>query len=413
MPGNTLEPYYDVIFEYHGKDLSIAVESVDIFNSLEAVYQTVVIKFYLDENQISREELFGHGECKLSITQTTESSTQTAPVEFDLYVVDTKYPMVSKPPNPDGSNDHPMNTMVTLITVPSVPLKAMSQPVNLIIPEDKVKPPIDILKDLTNKFIPYVNIDIKENGKNQEPVRQCLIPPLPFSAALDSLDREFGIFNGPLFYQCRHEDNTLSVWDLSQQLNEKLVYKVYSLSDSKKDEEIYKKSGTGDEFYTYSPIQFKSESQQKMLKEGYKHVFISKPSDKLFHRIDKDFSQVFKDSTFNSGGELHVNDVIKDRTKIYNQFFTGMETNESFVNSYLGKKLMDSASIKFSMSRNLQINNLCRVGVPIEMIFESMSYTNHSGVYLTRSSRFKLTKQNNMHFMANCDLSVFRANILT
>ena len=415
MSGNMsskFQPYYDVRFFFNNIDFSLTTQSITIYSGINAVYESIRISFLLDQQKITKEEMYGQKECKLIITFVTEDAKQGDSIEFDLQIIDFKQILKTMEQNSEQEDLHPMGTVVSIIAIPKLPMNYMSTHVNLVVPEDKSTTPFNIVNNIINHFIPNVKKDIKPSGKNATNVRQCLIPPLPFTAAIDGLDREFSIYEGPLFFQCRNEENTLSMWDLSKQIEEPVLYTVGVLSDDGKgniNSTMFKKAGADSIFYTKSQMNFGYAGQLKVLKEGYNQIYFKKPVDKLFEVVKTNMDDIFKNNTAKDGGKLHLSDYVKERFKIHN----GINSNESDANikSQLARKLMDSTTIDFRMDRNLDMKTLIRVGVPIELIFENTRLIDHSGKYIVKGQTFTLT-QSGIHYTALSHVHAFRANTL-
>lgn len=411
VPGDKFQPYYDVRFTIHDIDFSLTVQNITIYSSIYAVYESLKISFFTDQQLMSKEELYGQKECKLTLTHVFEDAKQGEPFEWNLQIVDFKEKTESLVQNEKQESLHPFRTLVTMLAIPLEPFKVMNKPVNLIVPEDKPKIPFDICNDIISKFASNVKKEIKPSGKNTNIIRQTIIPPMTFTEAFDGIEKEYGIFEGPCFFQCRNDENTFSMWDLSKQIEEPELYTVYVLSEGGKttmDEDSYKDSGTGDVFYTTGKIDIKHNAMMKTIKESYNHVYMRKPSDKLFEVVKTTMQDIFDKTTAKDGGKLFVGDGVKEKTN----FHRGAGSNEMYTKSDLAKKLMDGSSINFNLTRNLNIKNCIRVGVPITVNFESTGQVEYSGKYIVKAQIFSLT-QMNAHHIANCQIHAFRANVLT
>lgn len=407
------QPYYDVEFTIDGKDHTPNVQSVRIINSIFAVFQTVMVEFRIDSQDVVSQEIYGQKPVKLIIRLMTDDKQEKDQYEIEIY---TLYVMGSKPQKPQNERQHPLSNRVTLIGVPKQPWDYMTTPVNYLSKNTNPKSPYDVVNDMIDKYLVGVKKDIVDKNKNSYAGEQIPIPPMNFACAVDYLNERYSIFKGPLFYQCIFEENTLSMWDLGRKIDEPEVLKIYTLAHGKKEKpEIYENSGRDDKtFYTYSNVIFKTRSNVLAAGENYEHNFIMKPRDQLYNTRTVNAKKIY--DTFlpkDGGGEWLIHDDLKKQNKRwYGRSFVGVDLNEALITSKMASKFLIQSEAKIRLDRNIRLKNLFKVGVPVKLQAETANYMRYHGKYLIKGTAITLTRDTSSHYKGIADVHVFRSNVL-
>jgi hypothetical protein len=411
MSDENISGQYHILFTFGDIDLSMHVDKIDIINSMDTVYPIVIIQFRDDSQQITEEQLYGQQDCKLSIMMTTEDREILETTELDLLVIKPYVSYGAKADEPE--NQHPRSDYIKLICIPKKPFETMATTVNFLFPYDQPTLPIDAVEAIVKKFAPDAELDIKKQNHNPDKMYQLIVPPMSFTRSIAYIDYYYSIFKGALFYYCSW-NNKFNIWDLSDQINQTEVYTVYFLSEGKKDNEIYKEISENPDttFYTYTPFKSNYKGNQRKMIDGDTFIGISKPSDSLFHITTNTSKQVFDENAPHDGGEFLAHDELKKRVTVANTLYTGVEYSDNIVRTRMASKIAKMADFSFQMDRNLMIQNIMEVGIPIMLIPESMKYSAHAGKYIVSESHLRLDRTKQAHFSGLIDIKVVRANVV-
>ena len=407
------QPYYDIEFKIDGKEFTPNLQMVKIVNSIHAVFQTVIVEFRIDAQDVVSQEIYGQKPVKLKIRLMVDDKQEKDEHEIELY---TLYVLGGNSMKPQNERQHPLSNRITLIGVPKKPWDAMTMPVNYLSSNTSPKSPYDVTTDLIDKFLPNVKKDLVDKNKNSYVGEQIPIPPMNFAAAIDYLHDRYSIFKGPMFYQCLFEETTLSMWDLGKKMNDPEVIKVYTLAQGKKEKpEIYQQSGNDDKtFYTYSNIKFKTRSNVLAAGENYEHNYVMKPRDQFYNVKTIDAQKIYDNFLpKDGGGKWLIHDDMKQNNKRYHaRSFPGVDTDESLITSKLSNSFLMQSEASLRLDRNIRLKNLFKVGIPMKLEAETSNYMRYHGKYLVRGSLVTLTRDASAHYKGIVDLDLFRSNVL-
>lgn len=286
-------------------------------------------------------------------------------------------------------------------------LKNLKKPV-------KSKLPIDVIEYLYKKFIKGTNNQIVRENINDTELFQVQIPAMSFISAIKYLDDHYGIFNGPLFTQCRTEDNTFCLWDLSKAINNEPDYEVNFLALGQDAKKQYDDSyGSNSSFYTYNQLNTVSKGSLSVMKNGYKQLVITKPETSFYNILSTDMKKVAESSSPGSPEqELQIDASLKSNTSVNYKNVLGGNNTEAFLNSKLGKFISNSSMFYFDLSgHNIQLMKLLRVGGCILLNPYISEYIPFQGKYICNSSVISLSKSKSMKFDCNIRIVCSRLNV--
>ena len=408
------KPFYDVDFLIDDKSYSLNLTSATIITTIFGVFQTVIIKFKIDSQDMIAKKIYGQTTVKLIIREMSEDIQDRDQHEIELYVLKIKGGNSQKP---DQMPMHMLSNDVTMICIPKAPWEYMTMPVNFLAQNTSQKSPFEVATTLVDKYLSGIGKDIKDKNANKYKAEQLAIPPMNFAAAIDYLEERCGIYKGPLYYQCIFEENTFRMWDLGQAIQDPEEYTVYTLAQGKKEEDdVYKKSGADDKtFYTYTNILFKNGSGSSIGGENYEHRFLVKPKDALYEIKKFTVDQVFDKLLPKDGqGELTIHpDLKKNNISYYARGFVGVDHDDTVMTSRLAKKFFIQSEAQFRIDRNLRLKKLFHVGMPIMLTSEVTSYQQTHGKYLVKGSVVHISRNSTAQYNATADIYICRSNILS
>jgi len=420
-----IRPYYTISCTIKNEDgdldLSQNLMGITIISSVNAPYQTVITSFLVDSKILVRKDLFGKGDMILEIQLMTEGVTPTESIKLELITIRQDVPLSMKEQNELGIQ---VQDMLTVVNVVKQPYIQMSSPVNKLFDESHRKTPIDMVEDIISDFLPEdINTDIREVNHNTEQIFQFIIPPMNFMDSVRYIDGSnmelvdkfgpgVGIFNGPLFFTNRFEidgGNTLCIWDLGSMMKGEIEYTVYQLALSGDDSDIMEKAGVEDDvFYTRNDINHIYRGNQDIIVNNFTNKFISKPSNDLYKKIELSMEDAFENS-IKDGGSLDINEVLKSNYS-YRFLEVGLETSDIPYMARMTRKISSLSEIELYLDRNLSMNRLSRVGIPINFIPRTADYVDIGGRYIVNSSRINFSRETDS-WVSRVRIRAARSNI--
>lgn len=414
-------PYYSITCEMGDYDFSANLMRVNILNGINNPYPTIMLTMIVDSKYMVRNDLFGIDDIELSIELMAEETTPTETLELTLMVVKQQIPLPIKGSDDLGNNEEQETLILT--TVLKDPCLQMNKTINKIFDESKQATAITMVEDIAKEFLPDMSIDIKRGGENTERPYQFIVPPMSFISAIKYIDGSvpeiiekygpgIGLYNGPMFVTNRLEEGGTSkfcLWNLNKILDEQPVYIVHQLGLGT-DSEVFEDAGrTSDKFYTYSEIKSVYRGNQDIIANGYEKKFLSKPIDSLCEWIDVSAEDVIKSNAV-STGDLLINENLREEIKYHTIGEVGLEYSDSPYRARYSRKLSTSSEIEFHLDRNLALLHLSKVGVPIEIVPESLDYTELGGKYIASGSKISLTREVDS-WVARVSIRAFRGNL--
>jgi len=403
-----IRPYYSIScvirHEEGDVDLTSNLVSVSIISSVNAPYQSVITSFIVDSQILVRKDLFGKYDMSLEIQLMTEEVAPTESFKLELITVRQDVPMSLKSMSEQGVQAQEILTVVNVVKNPYI---QMSTTVNRLFDESHRKTPIEMVQDVVTNFLPDTNTNIITNNNNTERIFQFIIPSMTFIDAIKYIDGSdpnivekygpgVGIFNGPMFFTNRFEldgSNTFCLWDLGKISSGSVEYKVYQLSLGGKDNEIMEEAGVKEDiFYTRNSVNHIYRGNQDIIYHNYINKFVSKPSNNLYEIVDVSMEDIFENSV-HDGGDLNINEVLENVYTYRTIGEVGLETSDSPYVARLSRKISSLSEIEIYIDRNLALNKLSRVGIPLEFIPQSEDYVDIGGRYVVNSSKINFTRE--------------------
>lgn len=421
IPVRSIRPYYTIMCTIGDTDISPYLQRIFISNSILLPYQNVIIQYTFDPSIVISERLDGEKDIHLSIVLTTEDTTFKKSIELDLLNAKMIYPMN----NESGGEQHPESSVFTLTCVIKDPFTFMNTAINTLFDRTKKLTPVEMVEQTISKFVPEMKTKILKDNQNEDFIRQFVVPPMTFTNFVrfldghdDQLIEQFGngvgIYNGPMFFQCIYDENTFCMWDLGKIINSAPEYVVYQLALGADDSKIMSVAGTDDKhFYSRSKVTTKDSSNQNIMKNASETNYILKPMDTLYKKQTFKSEDVFSEqSASTTGSSLVMNKTIqKSRINYKSLGESGNEDSTAVFTSRLSRSFSNMSEIQFNLDRNLAIEKLTRVGIPILFEPQIVEYMPYQGTYITDMSVISFNKADTDTWVCNATIRAFRGNL--
>ena len=375
---------------------------ITIFTSIDIPYQSFILEFFFDPNDIIIEKIYGQTPIKLTarLFGYEYPNIPQEEIVFELMFIKETTPllMLSKTPENIQKDRAP----ITIMAVPRTPFITMSTFVNDIFYGSTVESAIQSL--VTNNTTASLKYD--QSGKNTDKIDQILIPPSTLYECIRYINRTFGIFNGTGVIFTSY-DNKIFVKNLTKKITSSHKFTVWQLAIDADNSKILEKTGDGITFYTRQEIKtdYKANSMFALLAPNMKHIV--KPRDRLSYTFNIGLEQFSKDY----GVISKTNKIFYDsgalsdkRVKIYKDH-TGYDLSRAFINADISRKISKLTDIKIQLEGEMKILNLMEVGEGI--LFNSGTETARdlTGKYILSSSELSFQKSKDWESAANITLS--------
>lgn len=415
-------PYYTITAKMGDWDLSNHLQKITVITSIFSPFQNVVLEFKINTKDAVLFDLLGKEDFDISIKLMTEDVIEQEDIQLTLVPIKNEIQMsrVDKSEQP-----HPFSDNIAFITIPKQPFKYMSTTVNRLFDNTSKKNPIEMVEDLISTFLPSMKTEIKKENINKEQITQFIVPPMTFMNAMRYIDgtdsniqNKFGnglsIFKGPMFFQCRFDEDTFGLWDLSKIIKMGPEYTIHHLTAGGNDSDIMKNSGLdGNEYYTSDPIKCINRGTQDLIKSSYEINYLSKPIDTLYKWHNFNIKDVFSESSINDGTDIYYHDVIKDRKEYHSFAEVGYEYSDVLYKNRIAKKLSGMSEIQFSMNRNLILTKLAKVGIPIKIEPHTDAYIDFRGKYIVSGSKIQIDRSDSDSWVCVSTIRALRGNLKT
>lgn len=407
-----IRPYHIIDFKIGKMDLSHRLTKIETAASVMSLFQYVILEFDIDQKNAILEKIYGQEEILLTIHLMTENMTILETIQYDLLCLNPKMDLTLK--SPSDKPDHPQSGIMKITCVVRNAYNTMMTEVNKLIEDRDKKTPLEAIQAILNDFS-KVETDIKDKNANKEKIYQMIIPPMPLYKAVQYIDKSFGVFDGPLFQFCRKDvdGEKFQMWDLSKAMEDNEHYQVNFLTLGGDQQEEIKDTGSDDfHFYTREPVKQKYRGNEGLMLNSFRHSFISKPNDDLYHVVETTMEDIFNQNATTDGEKkMYINDLVKNRHEVHNRHFTGYEKTDNFAKSFLSRKISNLSEIEIKIDRNTRIANLTKLGIPIMLKMFVPEYTELQGKYVVSGYALTFNREAEQNFTCRARIKCFRGNI--
>jgi len=398
-------------------DLTTYIDSIRFVNTLSSIYPTFVFLFKADTTEVIARNMYGQNTLIFTISLDKEDGNPTEFLKLELLYLQSNLQLVPKPmgTNADDSKDIGQVSL-TAIVLPCYNM--MSALINYIFEEPAALTPFDALAEaILSKVNGAIELDPK--GKNMEPINQLIIPTMSVIKTIDFFNEKYGLFEGPLFRYCiwdnAKKEAVLQMWDMSKRIQNEPVAKIWHLPAEAQEGEMDKIKDKVDQiphyYYTDSPLMTLHHANSNIINSGYKKKQIIHPDDLLFYNIENDM-----DNIMSTVGVYDNNASMKYNSKINTGNFsicTGLKghARDPFaLSSRMAAQIQNTSSVKLTIIRNVDVENLIKVGSPIHLEPMSESYLGYAGKFILHTSDIQWFKGGSEQWNCNVTLTMFRSN---
>jgi hypothetical protein len=398
-------------------DLTTYIDSIRFVNTLGSIYPTFIFLFKADTTEVISRNMYGQNILKFTISLDKEDGNPTEFLNLELLYLQSNLQLVPKTMGGTPSEDKDIG-QVSLSAIVLPCYNMMSTVINHVFEEPTGLTPFDALAEaILTKVKGSIELDPK--GKNTEPINQVLIPTMSVIKTIDFFNEKYGLFEGPLFRYCIW-DNTkmeavLQMWDLSKRIQTEPVAKIWHLPSGAVEGEIDKIIEKVDQhpnyYYTDSPLMTLHHANSNIINSGHKKRQIIHPDDLLYFNIDNDM-----DTIMTTVGVYDSNITMKYNTDMITGKYSvctglkGLARDPNALSSRMAAQIQNTSSVKLTIIRNVDIENLIKIGSPIELQPMSESYLGYSGKFILHTSDVQWFKGGSEQWNCNVTLTMFRSN---
>lgn len=400
-----LDITYDFTLRVGENDYSTDLTRVEIRSSVTLPYQHIFLDVFMDPRDILSEQLFGQQPIKLIIRLKGKQPETLEEIVFDLMYIDTEGSYA--PAQKSYLSDQVERSIVRFKTICSEPYKTMTTMVNKVYFNST---PTTIIGDLINSYTKGI-LNYDDMGQSKLAIDQLLIPPTTIYGVVQYLDRTYGVFNGPLGFHCSF-DNKVKVQNLSYKPKSAQKFTLYLIATDRDNSDIFENDDPAF-FYTKTAVTSSYKGNSIFSVSAPTRRYIVKPKDTLFRNIDinlQSFSKKYGVIEKNNDSIYYNAQTINPEKRIsYHKDQTGYDTDQTFINSNLSRRISDMAVTTATIEGNLALLNLMEVGEHIKIVSHVDDHLKLGGAYILKGSDIQFMKANAWESAAKIYLS--RTNI--
>jgi len=384
---------YIMTLKIKGEEYSNDLSHVRISSSLATGYQIVTLTINVTPQTILLNKLYGQDKILLNISLQDHGEFVVESMDFDLMIVNSEFEI---PVSEIMVNDYQRDrTAYELVTVVRQPFEIMTTMINPVVGLNEGPKTVwtgpktikEIIETIVSEYTPQATLEYDDDDANTDKILQCCIPPTTLYQSFKYLDENFGIYNGAPVIFCQY-DNTIQVMNLSARIKKNFLLHIEQLTTSYKDEDVEISKSKKNYFFTHDSLytNYVGNSKFGVLGKTIKHIVL--PSDKLYHIINHDLSDICENYGLVSptkGEAAFVNTSVANRTKYYIGN-NGLDLSETFAISKISKAISDISRLSFHIERNLQIEKLLQIGCVVKLKTKTVEHTDIQGNYILFSS---------------------------
>lgn len=381
-------------------DYTPDLNKINILTSVDVPYQTFILEFFLDPNDIIIEKIYGQTPIKLTSRMFgIEPLIPQEEIVFELMFIETDHSIQTLVQNPEGTQKD--RVPISITAVARDPFITMNTFVNDVFQGKTVEDAIVGIMGNTSSSLKY-----DQNGKNLDIIDQILVPPSTLYQCIKYLDRTFGIYNGITSVFTLY-DNTTYIKNLTKKMTTSHKFTLWQLAINSDNTDIITKSDDGITYYTKTDIYtgYKANSAFAILAPNMKHIV--KPGDRLSHTFDINLEQFSKEYGLISKSNKVFYDskaISSKRVKVYKDH-TGYNLSQSFINANISKRLANITDMSVRLEKSLHLLNLMNVGEVVLFNSKVGSVNDLTGKYILRSSELSFQKVKDWESSATLFLS--------
>jgi hypothetical protein len=410
--------------------LSKFVKNVRILHTIDSIWPQIFISIDADALDFIENDIYGQKTMTLKIVRSDQDAIIKESFTFEILCLESDISLTPKTYITGTSSPGAIDFQTTtLICVPLHAYNMMSSFVNNIIEEtDPAKTNMDntgigLLERLIINDLQFdrSKIEIDKRGKNVSEINQLVVPPMTLKDAVSYINDEFYYYDGPAFRFCDIDGN-FKMWNLHEKMKDVpaidaiLLPSVTSSKDPKLMEELLERAAY-DKAIMFADDYVKTiyGGNNVIVKEGFQQIFIAHPGDDLYKLVIDDMANAaVNNSTADpdaaQGLKIHPN--VRNRKRYtHNNGGTGDgDSNQELVTSKISETIIAMSGMSITLSRDLYLENLFRIGEPISFRGFSLGYLAYEGKYLFWSSDIVLSREQSDNWLAKGVVKMVRTN---
>ncbi len=378
---------YELVLKIGNVDLTPDLMEFTIITSIDLPYQTFILKFFLDPNDIIVQKIYGQHPIKVTVNLLATEQYPLESTEFELMYLTSDMQMIEEVQIPDKVQKE--RIPITISAVARKAYKTMNTYVNNIYQGNTVKSAIDDLITKTEATVKY-----DTNNQNARKIDQILVPPSTLYKNLHYINRTFGIFEGlPAFY-CSY-DNVVYIKNLTNKMKQAQTFTVYQLAMDVNNEKVFEKCNDGKHYYTIRDINTNYHGNSVFAFLAPQMIYVVKPRDRLEQMLTIDLETFTKTYGLISKSDQIFFDksaITSDTRKTIYKDQTGYELTQTFINANDSKKISNISDMSIVIERSIKILNLMSVGESVEVTSPSVDSNQLAGRYILKTSEIRFNK---------------------
>jgi len=389
-------------------DLTPDLVSVTILTSIDVPYQTFILQFTVDPNDVILEQIYGQTPLKLkSRLYATSANVIQEEIDFELMYLSSDIPMGVSVPEP--TNMQKDRYLFKIVCVSRSAYTTMNWVVNSVHIGQNLQ---QITQEMINTR-KEAKLKFDTQGMNKEKLDQVLIPTSTIYKNLKYLNRTFGFYDGMAGIFCSH-DNTVYVKNLTAKMTSSNSFVLYQLPLNKDNSKIIDKCTDGKNFYTTDPIQTSYQATAAFAYMAPKMKFIVKPKDRLYHAIDVELEDFSKKYGLISKGDkiFYDNKAMSTKSRVaIHKDHTGYELNENFIRAKYSRRVSTFSELTVTVANSMRILELMNVGEAVKLNTEITPTRDFTDMYLLRATQLSFLREKDWESVGN--LYLIRTNKTT
>lgn len=405
---NTTGKNFNVVLTIGKEDITKFVRSIRIVDSYENFWPSFAIGLLIDPNNIILQDIYGQKEIILRISLNAEDGQTIEQNTFHLLYLQEN---VNLTPRTQQSQNQAELAPTNFACVPIFAVNLMGSFVNFVHEEeDGLTRPTDLVREYLTTY--GYNHEIDDRNELDSTISQIIVPQMSFKQFMVYLHRHFGLYMGPVFYNCDAKGK-FRMWDTSKRATDAPKFTVYQMpaggESSNLLNKIFKKANPDKTLVTRDNIETTYFSNAVIMKYAYDIVEVIHP-DYALYNLTMDTIQDIAETygIFAETKQLEYNKILRTRKKYY--YSTAGNRGNDVITMHNADSIMRSSRIQLMLRRNIRMKTVFNIGEPC--IFEPtvVEHLRYRGKYILETVDYQLSRLDSDNWDAQCILKMFRTS---
>ena len=400
---------YGVELKIGDLNLSKYLSQIKIVNNISTAWPQIYLNMSVDNKVLLEKNAFGQEPLILTIYEGKEDGQLIEQTDIELLYLESNINLITK-----SQQDQFELTFQPseFLTIPLKASKMMTSFVNMVVEEPKYNP-IELLEKIFTDSLFANRFNIDKTGSNTAKIDQIIIPPMSINQAVKYIDYYRQYYNGPTFKFCDIH-GTFNMWNMYEKMKMSPSLIISQLSTGSRDPKIVKDILTkcaSDPKYMYTADNVESIyfGNAKVLKTAYNVVYTSHPSNDLYYHIGNNLENMIKNGgIYDKNSKIKFNEGLKSRKRYYHDVSGCSNLRTKWTDSLVSEKMTNLTGIKITLKRNILLENIIKIGEPVDFRPLILDYQRYGGKYYLAISDFQLTREQSDNWDGLCYLTLFR-----